>query len=214
MRFGVFAFVLCFSAPSGAAFAAPNEPQTSPLPLPEIGRTHSVSKLCATVRDSVAPAVAGLMKTDELIGETEETYRKMASQGAGPLELARIRLDRSVTSMAHNLAIVQGLLDDKQRFASTGRAEDDALVKGLHDSLKNVADRQNNALNIVGGVLETDLLAGGLRDFSNTPELFTRDRRIYTIVADAVHESRVSIGKVEDDLTPMVVAVSAQCGAP
>ena len=214
MRFGVFALVLCFAASSVAAFAAPNEPPTSPLPLPEIGRTHSVSKLCATVRDSIAPAVAGLMKTDELIGETEETYRKMATQGAGSRELARIRLDRSVTSMAHNLQIVQGLLDDKQRFGSSGHAEDDALVKGLHDSLKNVEDRQNKALNIIGGVLETDLLAEGLRDFSNTPELFTRDRRIYRIVADAVHENRVSIGKIEDDLTPMVVAASAHCGPP
>ena len=39
----------------------------SPLPLPEIGRTHSKG-LCTTVRDRVAPAVLGLMKTDELIG--------------------------------------------------------------------------------------------------------------------------------------------------
>jgi len=41
--------------------------------------------------------------------------------------------------MAHNLAIVQGLLDDKQRFAEHRARRGRALVKGLHDQASKMS---------------------------------------------------------------------------
>jgi hypothetical protein len=135
-----------------------------PTTLPEIGRTHSRG-FCTTVRANVAPAVLGLMKTDELIGASHRALVKMAADSALPkspdgspppaLELDKVYAGKVVTAMAHNLGVIKKMLSDEKRFPKKPLTDDDRFALLLKAQLQAAADRQNLALNHLNGVLET-----------------------------------------------------------
>jgi hypothetical protein len=133
-------------------------PAPSSTTFPEIGRTRAKG-FCTTVRDNVAPSVLGLMKTDELIGAGHRATLKMAhDQSTGSsdaIDLDRIYLGKVVTSMAHNLGVIKKLLADDKRFPKSPATDDDRFALLLKAQLQAAAERQNEALNHVNGILET-----------------------------------------------------------
>jgi len=89
LRFGVFAFVLCLAPRVGAAVFRSTGTSFRPhlLPLPESGARIRSRSYCGRCVTAVAPASPGLMKTDDLIGETEELPQDGLARGRTP-ELA------------------------------------------------------------------------------------------------------------------------------
>ena len=144
-------------------------PTAAPSGLPVIGRTHAKG-FCTTVRDNVAPSVLGLMKTDDLIGAGHRAVLKSAhdettgSQEA--LEMDQLYLEKVVTAMAHNLGVVKKMLSDTNRFPRTPVTDDDKLAALLKAQLQAAADRQNEALNHLDGILETEGMGNVRHDIS------------------------------------------------
>ena len=146
---------------------APVPSQTS---LPEIGRTRAKG-FCTTVRDNVAPSLLGLMKTDDLIGASHRALLKAAhDQTAGSpesMELDQLYLDKVVAAMAHNLGVVKKMLADEKRFPKTPSSDDDRFALLLKAQLQAAADRQNDALNHLNGMLETEAMGSMHKDISS-----------------------------------------------
>jgi hypothetical protein len=145
-------------------------PAPAPTPLTEIGRTHSKG-FCTTVRDSVAPSVLGLMKTDELVGASHRAMAKMAhDQAHGTPEerdIDRVYARRVVAAMAHNLGVIKKMLSDEKRFPKNPASDDDRFALLLKAQLQAAADRQNETLNHVNGILETTAM-GEMRNEIST----------------------------------------------
>jgi hypothetical protein len=164
------ALAISAAAPVGAQTAPP-----SALPLPEIGRTHSKG-LCTTVRDRIAPTVLGLMKTDELIGAGHRALLKSGQDQIQPsgtvtngaLELDYVYLERVVQAMAHNLQVIKLALSDATAFPRKAVTDDDRYALLLKAQLQDAADRQNDTLNRINGVLESQGLITVRRDISTS----------------------------------------------
>jgi len=169
------------TAPVAAQTAPP-----SPLPLPEIGRTHSKG-LCTTVRDRVAPAVLGLMKTDELIGAGHRALIKSGQdliQPSGPtgdpatpkaaLDLDYVYLERVVHAMAHNLQLIKRVLDDPKAFPKNATTDDDRYAQLLKAQIQDAANRQNDTLNRLNGVLESQAMNSMRQDISTQMQSTTK----------------------------------------
>ena len=134
-------------------------PAPSPTSLPEIGRTRAKG-FCTTVRDNVAPSLLGLMKTDDLVGASHRALLKTAHDQttASPesVQMDRIYLAKVVAAMAHNLGVVKKMLADDKRFPKEPASNDDRFALLLKAQLQATADRQNDALNHLDGILETE----------------------------------------------------------
>jgi hypothetical protein len=144
-------------------------PSTAPTSLPEIGRTRAKG-FCTTVRDNVAPSVLGLMKTDDLIGAGHRAVLKTAhDEAAGSpeaIQIDRLYLDKVITAMAHNLGVVKRMLSDDKRFPKAPMNDDDRFALLLKAQLQAAADRQNDALNHLNGILETQGMGVMRKDIS------------------------------------------------
>jgi len=138
----------------------PATPTPAPV-LPEIGRVRS-NALCTTLRQNIAPTIAGLMKNDEIIGAGHRAFAKMSHDGAGTssaaMDIDRLYLEQVETRLVHNLGVVDRLLGDQKRFPNAPGTDDerDALV--MRSQLQAVADSQRKALDLVSGTLETESL--------------------------------------------------------
>ena len=207
------AFVAFASAAAIAESAEPSAPSPAAAVLPVIGRTRATTPLCAMVRDNVAPAVVGLMAVDDLLGAGRSDYRRMADESKTAQNLSRIRLGNAVSGMVHDLSIVRSLVNDEKRFSRAAVTDDDRLALRLRAQLQAVSDRQEAALNMVNGVLETDLLNQMLGGFANTPR-FGTSRRFYHAVADALAEQQKKVAQAETELAPTIIAAAAVCGSP
>jgi hypothetical protein len=149
-------------------------PATVPAPaLPEIGRVHSKG-LCTTVRDSVAPMVLGLMKSDELVGAGHRAFLKMANDTrtdpsptkAGlALQMDQLYLRKAVDAMAHNLVIIDKLLADEKQFPKNAATDDDRIAQLLKTQIAAVAAQQRKTLDVMNGALETEALGRMQNDF-------------------------------------------------
>jgi hypothetical protein len=156
------------------AAAGPAVAQTGPAaaratPPPTIGSTHSRG-FCDTVRDNVAPSVLGLMKNDALIGAGHRAFAKMAhdttTSSSAALDLDRVYLAQVVHALAHNVATIDTLLADQRRFPKTPASDDDELAAQLAAQLRAARDRQNDALNLIDGTLETEQMGQMRQDVS------------------------------------------------
>jgi hypothetical protein len=138
---------------------------SSAAPLPVIGTTHSRS-LCTLVRTVVAPAVLGLMKTDELIGaghtvltgmghQVDDPQAKFKPEGDRRADMSRVRLGQLIHGMATNLTTVRKFLDTMS--ATSVGAPDQQLSQDLRAQLQSVAKRQSDALDLLNGLRETEL---------------------------------------------------------
>jgi hypothetical protein len=144
-------------------------PAPSATSLPEIGRTRAKG-FCTTVRDNVAPSLLGLMKTDDLIGAGHRAVLKTAhdqtTASREAIEIDRIYLAKVVAAMAHNLGVIKKMLADDKRFPKTPASDDDRFALLLKAQLQATADRQNDALNHLNGILETEGMGAMRRDIS------------------------------------------------
>jgi hypothetical protein len=138
----------------------PATPTPAPV-LPEIGRVHS-NALCTTLRQNIAPTIAGLMKNDEIISAGHRAFSKMSHDGAGTssaaIDIDKLYLEQVETRLVHNLGVIDRLLSDQKRFPDAPRSDDerDALV--MRSQLQAVAASQHKALDLVSGTLETESL--------------------------------------------------------
>ena len=166
------------AAIAAACVLTAQAPASVPTTLPEIGRTHSKG-LCTTVRDSVAPMVLGLMKSDEIVGAGHRALLKMSQdQRTGSreaLDLDQVYLHRVSDAMAHNLVIIDKLLRDEKRFPKKAASDDDRIAQLLKEQIQAVADRQRRALNTLSGSLDTEDLGrmqnefpGGISSINST----------------------------------------------
>ncbi|HTW85134.1 MAG TPA: hypothetical protein VMD91_13780 [Candidatus Sulfotelmatobacter sp.] len=148
-----FALAVLLVAPSGS-FAA-----NDATPPPTIGGTHSKG-FCDTVRGNVAPAVHGLMNDDALLGAGHRALAKMSHDAVTStpqaLDLDRVYLGKVVLSLAHNVGVIDKLLNDPSRFPKAPATDDDKEAALLQSQLRAARDRQNDALNLVDGLLETE----------------------------------------------------------
>jgi hypothetical protein len=139
----------------------PATPSPSPPSLPEIGRVHS-NALCTTLRQNIAPTIAGLMKNDEIIGAGHRAFGKMARDSAGSsgaaIDIDKLYLEQVETRLVHNLAVVDRLLGDEKRFPANPKSDDERDASALRAQLLAVADSQRKALDLVSGTLETESL--------------------------------------------------------
>lgn len=147
-------------------------PAPSPTALPEIGRTRAKG-FCTTVRDSVAPSVLGLMKTDDLIAaghrgalKTAVDARALSSSSttSPALELDYAYLRVVAARMAHNLGVLKKLLADEKRFPKTPVTDDDKFALLLKAQLQAAIDRQTVAVNHVSGIVETVAVGNAIKD--------------------------------------------------
>lgn len=153
------AAIAVLASPQPAETAAPS-PSPSSTPLKEIGRVGS-TMYCAMLGKQIAPALQGLMKTDESISAGHRTFTKLSedalSHSHGRLALDRSNLGQVVSIAAQNLELVQRLLNPTNFPAEPATDEDKSALE-LRTLLQAVATQQNAALNILSGTLETDLM--------------------------------------------------------
>ncbi len=137
----------------------------SPVPHatapPYIGGTHSRG-LCTTVRDRVAPMIAGLMKSDEIVLAGHRTFAKMGHDtvlgSPDAMDLDRIYLGRLAAAMAHNLGVIDKLLADQKQFPKKPATDDERIAQTLATQIRAVADQQRKAVDLMNGVVEMDAM--------------------------------------------------------
>jgi hypothetical protein len=146
------------AAAAAALLLTAQAPSPQPTSLPLIGRTHSKG-FCTTVRDNVAPALLGVMKTDDLIGAGHRAALKTAHDATSApeaQEFDRVYVERVVAAMAHNLGVIKKVLADEKRFPKVPATDDDRYALLLKAQLQATSDRQAVALDHLNGVLETE----------------------------------------------------------
>jgi hypothetical protein len=160
--------LVALTASAGSAVAQ-TVPAPGVTPPPTIGSTHSKG-FCDTVRDNVAPSVLGLMKNDALIGAGHRAFAKMVhdttTSSSAALDLDRVYLEQVVHALAHNVTTIDTLLADQRRFPKTPTSDDDKLAAELAAQLRAARDRQNDALNLIDGTLETEQMGQMRQDVS------------------------------------------------
>jgi hypothetical protein len=155
---GAFAFV-CGAGVSAFAQGAP-APQPAASTLPIIGGTHSRG-LCTTVRDSVAPMVLGLIKSDELVGAGHRALLKTADDSRtgsrAAVDLDQVYLRHAVDAMVHNLSVIDKLLADEKRFPKKAPVTDDErIAQQIKAQIEAVEERQRAALNTIANALDAE----------------------------------------------------------
>jgi hypothetical protein len=163
---------------SAFAQSAP-APQPAASTLPIIGGTHARG-LCTTVRDSVAPMVLGMMKSDELVGASHRALLKTADDSRtgsrAAVDLDQVYLRHAADAMAHNLGVIDKLLADEKRFPKKPPATDDErIAQQLKAQLQAVAERQRAALNTIANALDTEDLGRMQNDFPVGLQAITGD---------------------------------------
>jgi hypothetical protein len=150
-------------------FLVPASPAPSTTTLPEIGHVRS-NVLCTTLRQNIAPTIAGLMKNDEIIGAGHRAFKKMGSDAAGTssaaIDLDKLYLEQVETRLVHNLKVVDKLLGDQQRFPSVPKSDDERDVITMRSQLLAVADAQRKSLDLVSGTIATEDLGQMQGDIS------------------------------------------------
>jgi len=144
-------------------------PEPSPSTLPEIGRVRARG-LCTTVRDSVAPIVLGLMKSDELIGAGHRAFLKISDDmrrtGPGPaVDLDQVYLQRASDGMAHNLGVIDKFLADQKRFPKTATTDDERIALQLKEQIAAVVAQQRKTLDVLNGALDSEALGRMQNEF-------------------------------------------------
>jgi len=143
-----------------APLFVPATPTPAPV-LPEIGRVRS-NALCTTLRQNIAPTIAGLMKNDELISAGHRAFAKMAHDQAGTssaaIDIDMLYLEQVETRLVHNFGVVDRMLRDEKRFPAYPKNDDDRDALSMRAQLQAVADSQRKALDLVSGTLDTEAL--------------------------------------------------------
>ncbi len=139
----------------------PASPSPPAAPLPQIGRVRS-NALCTTLRQNIAPSIAGLMKNDEIIGAGHRAFAKMSrdagDNSSGSIEIDKLYLEQVETRLVHNLKVIDKMLGDEQRFPAQPKTADEREAAAMKSQLLAVAQSQRRALDLVSGTLDTEML--------------------------------------------------------
>lgn len=139
-------------------------PEASAAPLKTIIEVRSAG-LCKTLHEAVQPTLTGLMKNDSLIEAANRAVAKMfddqRAQATGAGQMDRLYLHNVALALTHNLATIAQLLGHgfPQDKTSTHASDD------IHDRLQTVASAQNDVLNLIEGILQTDDLGRAQDEF-------------------------------------------------
>jgi hypothetical protein len=110
----------------------------------------------------IAPALLGLIKTDQAIGAGHRGFAKMSDDltmgSTNHLDMDRRYLGQVVTVATHNLQIVKKLLSDPQYFPAQPKTDQDRSADALKTKLLAVVAQQDDAVNLINGAVETDLM--------------------------------------------------------
>jgi len=171
---------------AGASVIAPSPSPAPPSPLPVIGTTHS-RPLCTAVRQSIAPAVMALMRVDGGLVTARKTLHDLAQNAGDPQatmkyegntsnDMQRMRLAALARAMSRDLELVKVSLAGLPQRPAAG--SDDRDVEQLRARLAAVAARQQDAVNAVGGLVETELEGQMRTEFDSRlgPELPNGDQ--------------------------------------
>jgi hypothetical protein len=156
-----------------AQAAQPAAPSASPAPPKTIIHLKT-TPFCDVFRDNVFHAVEGLRGNDAVIDQAQLvmakwTYDTVAESGGGPsIKMDQYQLGLVVQQVAHNLQLVQNLLNAPDRFPVTPQSDADRDLLKIRATLQTVADSQERTLNILSGMYETSALNALLSLGNNT----------------------------------------------
>lgn len=169
------------SIASFLAAAVMASPSPAPQPtLKTIITVHS-SAFCTVLGESVRPALAGLIRNDQLIDRGHTAYVDAgyrATHGAidspsvaqviGPPETSQSPADAMMVenrqrqlakTLADNIDAIDTILSDKKRFATVTASDDAAKLLSIRSQLNVIAAKQRTAVNIISGQVEDSVLA-------------------------------------------------------
>jgi hypothetical protein len=144
------------AAPEPAASATAATPNPASTPPKEIINVRTRA-LCSTLTQRIAPAVAGIIKNDQLIDLGRHEIGKLGADVAAQSNRAhmdQLELKNIVDAMVHNLATIDGIMDSA-RFSAAPTTDDERLAAAMKEHLLAVAARQRAAINVLDGMVET-----------------------------------------------------------
>ena len=130
-------------APLDAPFASP---------LPNIGRTRSVSRACAAMRDLIVPSFAAAIRSDKRFAETRKRLPNYADIGADPLhkddafqQMLLSRLDADASTLLQEAKVINDALGDPRIAADAS----DPQVMAERRSLQQLYESQMTRANLL-----------------------------------------------------------------
>lgn len=151
------------------AAAGSPAPSPSPSPLKQIIEVRS-RQFCTTLVQRVQPAIAGLLKNDELIEHGRGGLLRTGADsvaGSKAATMDKLGVRNVALAMTHNLAVIDGILDDPARFPKTPGSDDERAADAIKTQLLNIAARQQLVVNAMMGTVETTAM-GAMK--SDLPE--------------------------------------------
>lgn len=151
----VLAILLALSQPIATLTTSP-APSASPLKV--IVHTKT-SPFCSALRESIAPAIQGILVNDGIVAQSKNGYTKMAHDfvedpRGSAMQLDEMQFQILASDLTRNLAKIDALLADPRLNASTTSVDSVALVK-MRDQFVAVAKQQGQTLNLINGSLTT-----------------------------------------------------------
>jgi hypothetical protein len=143
----------------GIALAFALAPQPSASPLKQIIEVRSRT-LCQTLTERVEPAVAGLMKNDQVIEAGQRRLRRASADqasGASP-EFDRFVLSNVALVLNRNLLTIDAILDDPARFPLQPKSDDERTAADIKGKLLDLVRGQKLLVNALYGLVETQNL--------------------------------------------------------
>jgi hypothetical protein len=113
--------------------------------------------LCSALTQRIGPAIAGIIKNDQLIDLGRHEIGKMAADTGAQsnrTQMDQLQIKNIVDAMIHNLKTLEGILDSPQ-FAAVPKTDDERLAASIKAHLLEVAARQRAAINVLDGLVET-----------------------------------------------------------
>lgn len=134
------------------AALALSSPAPSASPLKQIIEVHAQSTLCATLHQTVAPALAGLMKDDSVIDLGQRALGHL-THGGGDMD--RLQMENASLALVHNLKIVDDLLADAKKFPASPKTDDERTASRIKADLESIVSWQKDRLNVIYGTMDS-----------------------------------------------------------
>lgn len=158
-----------------AALVAVPSPQPT---IPTIIEVHS-TPYCTALRKAISPALAGLMRNDELIAVGQSAMLSMdhdfkyggqlvsswgstgpatVQQMPGKVKLFDNRLEQTARALQHNIDVVDSILANTDSTLKPSNADEQASLASIKAQLNKISDQQKAAINVLSGTAETQEL--------------------------------------------------------
>lgn len=188
--------------------ATVGSPAPSASPLKQIIEVRS-RQFCTTLVQRVEPAIAGLIKNDALIEHGRGGLLRTgadATAGSAAVGMDKLGIRNVALAMTHNIAVIDGILDDPARFPKTPSSADERAADGIKMQLLNIAARQQLVVNAMLGTVETTAMGAMKGDLPvGNPTAHARSQNPTAISGPGAPAGDLSTG-LED---PHTLSVSA-----